>query len=221
MIGIICAMDIELNNLLKNLSNKKVVSINSKVFYKGFILDKEVVLSISGIGKVNSALTSYIMVNNFNVSQVINSGICGGMKNLRKKDIIISKYTYQADFDISAITNYKIGEIPNMPYPFFSDKILLNKIKEKLNFIEATILSSDKFITKIDNNFYQIDDFIACDMESASINQVCNMLNIPFFSIRVVSDIIGNKNQEQDYNETESFYSDISSNTLLKLLTIL
>ena len=79
MIGIIGAMDSEVNTLFSRMTSKEKINLNNLSFYKGQLYNKDVVIVKCGIGKVNAALCTQLLILNFKVSKIINTGIAGAV----------------------------------------------------------------------------------------------------------------------------------------------
>lgn len=198
-IGIIVAMGKELNLLLHLIENKSEKSIDNYTIYSGNIAKHEVFAMQCGIGKVNAAIGTHVLINNFNPDLVINTGVAGGAdKTVSQMDIVICERIAHHDIWCGPGTIY--GEAAGCPLYFQSDaniiaKIRQSKIDEDLKF--GLICSGDKFISKVEEieaikgNF---PEAIAVDMESASIAQVCHLKNVPVFILRVISDTPGQDN---------------------------
>lgn len=198
-IGIIFAMDEELNALLKYLEIEKEYNIFDLKFYEGRINDNRCILTKVGIGKVNSARGTQILIDNMSVDIIINIGVAGGISNtLKVCDIVVGEKLVQHDFDITAF-NHEKGYIPNVGVYIESDNYLINIAKriEMDNIHYGIIASGDIFCTeksmseKINKKF----NALCTEMEGASIAQVCYLANIPFIVIRSISDIPNNDNR--------------------------
>ena len=128
IIGIIAAMEPEITNTISALTNRKEHLINNVTFYEGEIGNHKVVVSQSGIGKVNSAINTTLLINNFNPDVIINSGIAGGSKELSTFDFVIADKLTYSDFDCQ-VFNYTFGQVPQMPVYYYSDPTLKEKIE--------------------------------------------------------------------------------------------
>ena len=196
--GIITAMKEEMQEIKKIMTNVEEQQIYELTFFKGRINEKGVILVEAGIGKVNAARVTQILIDNFNIDAIINVGVAGTAKDeLNMGDIVIGERVVQHDFDITAFGHSK-GFISNVGQFIESDKHLLSKMIqtiEKFNDSEfkikiGVIASGDIFCTdprmkdKIRNKF----DADAIEMEGAAIAQVCKLDNIPFIIIRSISD---------------------------------
>lgn len=209
MIGIICAMEIELQKIRNSMQNVKTEKISSINFNMGKFMRKDCVAAVSGVGKVNAAVCAQTMSLKYNPEFILNVGIAGGLLNeMQVYDIAVSTSAVQCDVDTSAVGDPKgfisTIEIVNLPCSQNLANLILNSDKiENMKIYQGTIASSDKFI--VDKNELQKikSDFnaIACDMETASIAQVCYMNSTEFLSVRVISDNINKQNSHLDYQK--------------------
>lgn len=201
IIGIIGAMDEEIELLLPELELKKKLIKAQMTFFYGVLLGKKVVLVRSGIGKVNSAICAQILVDDFDVTNIINVGIAGGIgESINPGDVVIADNLIQYDMDTTAFGD-KIGQVPRLDcYEFVCDKVMVNiakkscsKLKE-LKTYTGRIVSGDQFIADVEKTRWLISEFdaLACEMEGASIGQVCYLNKIPFVVIRSISDNANN-----------------------------
>ncbi len=197
-IGIIGAMDEEVDILKNEMKIQEIKKIATMDFYIGSIGNKEVVLVKCGIGKVNASICTQILISVFNVEMIINTGVAGAVKdNLDILDIVISKDVQQHDFDVRGF-GYKIGEIPRMDKSIFpADKNLIKKAlgaskKVLLNnkAVEGRIVSGDVFVSdaKLKENLLKNFDASCTEMEGAAIGHTSYVNNIPFVIIRAMSD---------------------------------
>ena len=211
--GIIFAMDEEINAFKENFVVEKEYDIFDLHFYEGIIHDNYCILVICGVGKVNSARTTQILIDNYQVDFIINIGVAGGVNDkLKIGDIVIGHQLVQHDFDITAF-NHEKGYIPNIGIYIDADEYLIrsleNVLKEnKTNYYKGVIASGDIFCTdeamsrKIAKKF----NALCVEMEGASIAQVCFLSHIPFLIIRSISDIPNNDNviTYEEFLETSS-----------------
>lgn len=197
-IGIIGAMDEEVDILVDIMDIKETIEKASLKFYKGKIAKKEVVLVRCGIGKVNSALCAQILISEFNVDAVVNTGVAGALNNeLDVFDIVISTDAIQYDFD-TTVFGHKKGEIPRMESSVFvADEKLVNlayeSSKEQVKnhkILKGRVVTGDRFISSKELKDELVNEFDAyCgEMEGASIAHVCYLNKVPFVIIRAMSD---------------------------------
>ncbi|MHC3758795.1 5'-methylthioadenosine/S-adenosylhomocysteine nucleosidase [Staphylococcus succinus] len=197
MIGIIGAMEEEVAILKDKLIELEEINIAHVIFYKGKLQGKEVVLTQSGIGKVNVAISTTLLIEKFKPELVINTGSAGALDtSLNVGDVVVSDTVSYHDADARAF-GYQLGQIPQMPAEFTADKQLYDKaiiaINEQ-NLVAKTglIVSGDSFIgtseqrLQIKTNFPQA---MAAEMEATAIAQTCYQFNLPFIITRAISDL--------------------------------
>ena len=202
-IGVIFAMKEELDEVLKQVDIKKEFNVFGLDFYSVVFKDTECILVECGVGKVNAARTTQIMIDVMKVDYIINVGVAGGVSNsLNVCDIVIGEKLVQHDFDITAFDHAK-GYIPNVGVYLNSDEYLLRiaeKEKESFNetnFHKGVIASGDIFCTseKMSKKINEKFNALCVDMEGASIAQVAYLSGVPFLVVRSVSDIPNNNNK--------------------------
>ena len=201
-VGIIFAMEEELEELLKYLKIEKEYTIFDLSFYEGIINGVYCVMVRSGVGKVNAARATQILIDNIKVDYIFNIGVAGGIsKSLKVGDIVIGKKLVQHDFDITAF-NHDKGYIPEIGVYIQTDDYLFRlannvlKSDDKINIVSGVISSGDIFCTevkmgqKINSKF----NALCVEMEGASIAQICYLNHIPFLVLRSISDTPNNDN---------------------------
>lgn len=196
--GIIAAMNEEMTEIENIMDEKSIYKIHELNFISGKIENIDVVLVEGGVGKVNAARTTQVLIDKFNIEAIINVGSAGSANNeLDIGDIVIGERIVQHDFDITAFGHPK-GHISNVGQFIESDKLLIENMKEALSTIQnnnfeikiGTIASGDIFCTEIKMKEKIRSKFNAdaIEMEGAAIAQVCKLDNIPFIIIRSISD---------------------------------
>lgn len=196
--GIITAMQEEMQEIEKIMEEKQNQKIYELNFITGKINSTEVVLVEAGIGKINAARTTQILIDNFNIDAIINVGSAGSSNDeLDIGDIVIGKKQVQHDFDITAFGHPK-GFISNVGQYVESDSTLIEKMKETISKMQdnefkikiGIIASGDIFCTelKMKEKIRSKFNADAIEMEGAAIAQVCKLDNIPFLIIRSISD---------------------------------
>lgn len=196
VIGLIGAMDEEIKLLLESMEDK-VTTVKAGIhYYSGTIFGKKAVLCKSGVGKVNAAVTTQILVDAFGVSRVLFTGVAGAVHpDLGIGDIVISSKCIQHDMDATAL-GYLRGVIPYQETSqFVADPALVvlaeqacHALKQKA--ITGIVLSGDQFIasaSRVAELREQLDGACA-EMEGAAVAQVCFMNAVPFVIIRSMSD---------------------------------
>ena len=198
MLGIIGAMDeevLEIKNALKDVTVETAAGMD---FYRGKINEKEVVVVRSGIGKVNAAVCSQILVDKFGAEAIVNTGIAGSLKaEIDIGDIVLSSDSVQHDMDATGF-GYPIGQIPRMEtFAFPADQKLLklaekccNQVNPDIKTFVGRVVSGDQFISDKEKKQQLIDNFdgFCTEMEGAAIAQVCYLNHIVCLIIRAISD---------------------------------
>ena len=203
-IGIIVAMDEEREAIKELMSNTEVVQIYNLKFIKGNIQGKKCILIKSGIGKVNAARTTQILLSNFEIEYVINVGAAGAISwPLNIGDVIIAKHVVQHDFDITAFGHSK-GYITGVGDKIECDLGLISAFENMIKSMEdrkyqikmGIVASGDIFCTssEMKNKINKKFNADVVDMECAAIAQVCYLDDTPFISVRCISDVPDGKN---------------------------
>ncbi len=198
MLGIIGAMDIEVDSLKNEMENPAINKIAGMDFYEGVIGGKDVVVVKCGIGKVNAAMCTQILADRYNVDAVINTGVAGSLNNdIDICDIVISTVAQEHDMDVTAL-GYEKGIIPDMDVSIFeADRKLVeltkNSAKEAgldVKVFEGKVVSGDQFISTHEKKESLKNSFggDCAEMEGAAIAHVASLNNIPFLVIRAISD---------------------------------
>lgn len=198
MLGIIGAMDIEVDSLKNEMENPAINKIAGMDFYEGVIGGKDVVVVKCGIGKVNAAMCTQILADRYNVDVVINTGVAGSLNNdIDICDIVISTVAQEHDMDVTAL-GYEKGIIPDMDVSIFeSDRKLVELTKKSakeagldVKVFEGKVVSGDQFISTHEKKKSLKNSFggDCAEMEGAAIAHVASLNNIPFLVIRAISD---------------------------------
>lgn len=196
-IGIIGAMQEEIDTLIKMLENVEIKSISHLKFYIGTYNNIQVMVVRCGVGKVNAAMCTQILIDNFDPDFVINIGVAGAVSDeVNIGDIVLSTYLVEHDFDCTAF-GYEKGVIPRLESSkFFADDQLLKlaeqskNILSDINFFNGVIVSGDVFVSSrtMKDDLYIRYGAMCTEMEGASIAHVCYLNLKPFLVIRSVSD---------------------------------
>ncbi|MCH4890958.1 5'-methylthioadenosine/adenosylhomocysteine nucleosidase [Acidaminobacter sp. JC074] len=196
-IGIIGAMNEEVETLKNEMFLEEKVEKANMTFYRGVLLDKETVVVTCGIGKVNAAVCTQILIDNFKVDKIINVGIAGGLnKDIYPGDIVVATNLVQHDMDVRFFGD-PLGQIPRLDtFDFKCDEDLVKIAKRAIENLEDSkaytgrIVSGDQFVSVAEHQKFLGEHFdaFACEMEGASIGQVCYLNSMPFVVIRSISD---------------------------------
>ncbi len=228
MIGIICAMDTEVNGYIEEMKNKKTETVSGYAFTRGLLNGVDAVVVMCGIGKVNAAICTQTMIMKYNPEYIINSGIGGGItSDTEIGDIVIGESVIQHDMDTTAFGDPKgLLDLPNgnRTELYCSEKLITcaQSICQRLGIRCHTgkIVTGDQFITKKQKRIELSEEFgaIICEMEGGSVGQTCYRADIPFIIIRAVSDNI-EKSNHMDYLEFKKQCSELSAKIVIALLS--
>lgn len=198
MIGIIGAMDEEVEQIVSAMELTRQETKASMTFNAGKLSGRDVVIVRSGIGKVNAAVCTQILVDDFNVDYVINTGIAGSLKaEIDIADVVISSDVLHHDMDATGF-GYPLGQIPRMDtLSFAADDRLIKLAKEacakvipQVGVHVGRVVSGDQFISdkavkdRISKNF----EGFCTEMEGAAIAQTASLNGVPFVILRAISD---------------------------------
>lgn len=228
MIGIIGAMEEEVAAIKEYLIINKTKTILDCTFYQGMIDNHEVVLLQGGIGKVNAAICTTLLLTNYKIDYVINIGSAGGLcLEQNVGDVIISNEVCQHDFDITAFANRVMGEVPGCPPRIPANQALVDQAKRvlerlSLNYEVGLIVSGDQFVAtedianKIKTNFI---DAKCAEMEAAAIGQTCYKFGVDFIITRSLSDVFGKGDSSMQFDEYLKKASQASAKMCVALIT--
>ncbi len=198
-IGIIGALSYEVDLLIERMTGVERSSVAGVTFHSGALNGKSAVVAVSGVGKVNAALCAQIMISQFDVTHVINSGVAGALKDhLEPGDVVVSTDLAQHDVDVSEGGGYALGQIPGMQTSFFKADQRLADLALKLlkddvenhKIYSDRIVSGDIFVADAAKKADILNEFdaAATEMEGAAIAHVCQLNGVPFVVIRAISD---------------------------------
>ena len=223
-LGIIGAMQIEIENLKPSIEKQRFSTISGVDFIEGQIDGVDIVNAVSGIGKVFAAICTEIMILHFGVDHVINIGVAGSLvKDLKVLDVAVAESAVQHDMNTSAIGD-PIGLVSGINIiNFMADKALNDKVISVLSdkgiyYQTGVIASGDLFVDteKQRQGIRQKFDAIAADMEGGSIAHTCYVNNVPFTLIRSISDAEGSA---MDYNTFAGKAAEQSISIVLELIS--
>ena len=196
MIGIIGAMDVEVEHLKNELTDRETVTVSGIEFARGFLFEKEAVIAKCGIGKVFAAICAEAMILHFNVDCIINTGVAGTLTNkLTVGDTAISSAVVQHDMDTSALGD-PVGMVSGIDKIYFdADPELVLKAEKAIklagiNYVCGVIASGDRFIGDSESKKRIVENFnaVACEMEGGAIGHTAYINDVPFIVIRAISD---------------------------------
>lgn len=196
MIGIIAAMDVEMNSLRSFMEDTETETISGIKFVRGTLDGRDVVTAVCGIGKVFAALCAQTMILHYQPTAIINTGVAGTLTDaLSIGSIAVSSAVVQHDMDTSPLGDPVglISGINKVELP--ADRLLCGQLSacaKVMGVRTATgvIASGDQFVASAERKAFIANHFgaIACEMEGAAIGQVCYVNRVPFCVLRAISD---------------------------------
>ncbi|MFB5662156.1 5'-methylthioadenosine/S-adenosylhomocysteine nucleosidase [Alteribacillus sp. HJP-4] len=227
-IAIIGAMDEEVELLKNSLEDRTDSEAGGSHFHKGTINGQDVILLKSGIGKVNAAIGTALLLDRFNPDIVINTGSAGGFNTeLKVGDLIISTEVRYNDVD-ATVFGYEFGQVPLMPAQYTPDAKLRELASKSASLREipayqGLILSGDSFMSDDNKVKFLKSKFSepqCAEMEAGAIAQVCYRFKTPFIIIRALSDIAG-KDAKLSYEQFLEKASVHSAELILSMIQML
>lgn len=227
MIGIIGAMDTEVDNIKTQVKNKALSTVAGVDFVCGFIDDVNVCVAKCSPGKVNAALCTQAMIDNFDIDMIINVGVaCSLSEDVIIKNVVIASDVCEYDIDITALGEPK-GFINglNVIKVKTDDKISEQLARIAINHGEkihrGTIASGDTFIANNELKKMLSTEFgaICGEMEGGAIGHTCAANNVPFAVLRSISDG-GNENAQLDYPTFKKIAAEISTAIILEFIKL-
>lgn len=200
-LAIICAMDEELAEIWSTIPMKLIGKVEKarNLYWEYQIGEHSIIAVVSGIGKVNAAVTTQILLDNFTIDAVVNVGIAGSLStDLTFGDVVIASDLVEHDVNTTVFGD-RLGQIPRMDtFSFVADdelykKLTCNLLLEDNKVVNGRIVSGDQFIDNAEQAKFLHNEFdaLACEMEGAAIAHVCYLNQIPFAVVRSLSDMAG------------------------------
>lgn len=193
-IGIVIAMDKELQRVKALLNSPKEAVMHGRTFITGRIGRNEIVMLQCGIGKVNAAIGTTELIDRFMPDAIVSTGVAGGAStSLNVQDIVVS--TELCYHDVYCGERQEYGQIPGLPVRFTADKQLFDiatKLDCGVKVNPGLIVTGDWFVDSREKMRTIVNQFpkaMAVDMESAAIAHVCHLRHVAFISFRIISDI--------------------------------
>ncbi len=206
-LGIIGAMQEEVETLLERMENKTATVKAGSTFYEGQLSGLDVTVVQCGIGKVNAAVCTQILCDCFAVTHLVNTGIAGSLCNeLDIGDLVVSRDVMHHDFDCTHF-GYPMGKVPGIDvvaFPASGEMIRL-----AFDAAEAVhpghtkigrVASGDQFVDnpQLKDRIIAVSGAACTEMEGAAIAQTAYRNGIPFVILRAISDK-ADHSAEMDY----------------------
>ncbi|MCL2285082.1 MAG: 5'-methylthioadenosine/adenosylhomocysteine nucleosidase [Firmicutes bacterium] len=222
-VGIICAVDTELQPFLPHIKNCNTSKKAMLTFYEGTINGVEIVTLFCGVGKTNAAIATQILIDTYGADVIINSGTAGGMdENLDLFDTVICTEATHHDVHEGILTQFQ----PWMPSVSIkacenllaAAKRAASKLETENKIYFGRMVTGEKFIE--DDGRDEIISMFApltVDMETASIAHTCYVNEIPYIAIRTITDTAKHKGTD-NFEKNCPIASEISKDIVLELL---
>lgn len=209
-LGIIGAMEVEIQTLRDSMENLTFTERTGTCFYEGTLRGLPVVLVQCGIGKVNAAICAQILCDCFGVTHIVNTGIAGSLcPELDIGDMVVSTQVLHHDFDCTHF-GYQPCQIPGLPQGFPADGMLQELALEAVHSVggharAGKIASGDQFVDTqvLKEQIVQKTGALCTEMEGAAIAQTACRNHIPFVILRAISDK-ADHSAEMDYPTFEN-----------------
>ena len=211
-LGIIGAMEQEVETLLEQMEDKCAQTKAGSTFYEGKLAGLDVVVVQCGIGKVNAALCVQILCDCYGVTHVVNTGIAGSLcADLDIGDLVISEDAMYHDFNCVAF-GYPMGKVPGMDVVAFpADEDMIRRAyaaAEEVNpghTKRGRVASGDQFVADkaLKDRIIATTQALCTEMEGAAIAQTAYRNGVPFVIIRAISDK-ADDSAEMDYPTFEA-----------------
>ncbi len=197
-IGIIGAMEIEVERLIADMAVSRRLTLARMDFYEGELAGMPAVAVRSGIGKVNAAVCAQILADEFGVDCIVNTGVAGSLDaRINIGDIVISTDVLHHDMDAVPF-GYPLGQVPQMEvFSFEADQslaeladLVCRKVNPEIGVFHGRVVSGDQFVADWATKERIIREFGGCctEMEGAAIAQTAYLNGIPFLILRAISD---------------------------------
>ena len=226
-IGIIGAMDLEVEKLIASMKEQKVVEYARRTFYVGKLENADVVLARCGVGKVNAALTVQMMVDKFNITDIINTGVAGSLnEKIDIGDMVLATGAVYHDVEAVAF-GYERGQVPQMDvFEFPTDKGLVDlaeksclKVNPDIKVFKGRIASGDQFIAdkETKENIKKYFSPYCMEMEGCAMAHAAYVNNINCLIIRAISDK-ADDSAEEDYPSFEKKAAEHSAKMVIEMM---
>ncbi len=231
MLGIITAVTAERDAILAQLREVKPLKIYDIDFYQGLIGNTQCITTMSGVGKVNAARSTQLMIERFQPSRIVNIGSAGALHpELNIGDVVISTSCIQHDVDLTAF-GVKKGSfdddgdgfiLADVDFSRFCQTAMEQSISEQYRIWSGPIATGDQFNDSLERTQQVFHDFGAycIEMEGAAVAQVCAACRVPFVVIRSISDKPSNQTIES-YNQFKHLASQRCVSFLVNLVKVL
>ena len=196
MIGVVIALQSEAEILLSQMKISRSLTVSGKKVHVGRAYGKDIALCICGVGKVNAALGTQLLVSKFDAEKILNFGVAGGLnKNTKLCAVYQIVAAVQFDFDLVQLNGTKIGTLDEYKENYLN----LNRFKAPLE--KRKLGTADRFNDSPDDYKLLTEELQADirDMEGAAIVQAAFAAELPVYSVKAISDVAGSGSTTEQY----------------------
>ena len=226
-LGIIGAMQVEVETLVDKLTNKTSCTKAGSTFYEGELEGLPVVVVQCGVGKVNAALCVQILCDCFGVTHVVNTGVAGSLcAELDIGDLVVSRDAMYHDFDCHTLNpNYPVGQVPGLAVRAFpADEKLAEYAFAAAEAVNpghtktGRVASGDQFVCQkeLKETIIANTGALCTEMEGAAIAQAAYRNEVPFVILRAISDK-ADDSAEMDYPTFEAIAAQRCAQVTMRL----
>lgn len=191
-IGMIYAMTLEIESLLTNENAQPLQTVAGVPFYR---IRDNVIACAGGVGKVNAAMATQLMISLYQPDLILNAGVAGCFDHAEIGDLVLAERFMQHDFDTSNIGDPE-GFVSTVNCTYFPtsdfEKAKAAMDKVGMPYRTGLVATGDWFGVDCDRARHIADTFhpLLCEMEGCAIAQVCMRNEVPFMSLKSVSDCL-------------------------------
>ena len=196
MIGVVVAMQSEANILLEEMKIHRSLTVSGKKVHVGKAHGKDVAVCVCGVGKVNAALGTQLLVSKFDAEKLLNFGVAGGLNNGTKLcEVYQIGWAVQFDFDLTQLNGTKIGTLDE----YEENYLALNKLNAP--FPVKRLGTSDRFNDSAEDYKLLTAELNADirDMEGGAIVQGAYLAQLPVYSVKAISDVAGSGSTTEQF----------------------
>ena len=191
-IGMIHAMTLEIESLLTNENAQPLQTVAGVPFYR---IRDNVIACAGGVGKVNAAMATQLMISLYQPDLILNAGVAGCFEHAEIGDLVLAEQFMQHDFDTSNIGDEEcfVSTVNCTYFPtsdFDRAKAAMDKVG--LPYRTGLVATGDWFGVDCDRSRHIAEKFqpLLCEMEGCAIAQVCMRNGVKFMSLKSVSDCL-------------------------------
>ena len=195
MIGVVIAMQSEADILLDEMNISRSLTVSGKNVHVGTAYGKEIALCVCGVGKVNAALGTQLLVSKFDAEKILNFGVAGSLNKKTKLCAVYQiSHATQFDFDLVQLNGTKMGTLNDYEEPYLSLNLLKGFLKRKLG-------TADRFNDSPEDYQLLTKELQADirDMEGGAIVQAAYAAKLPVYAVKAISDVAGSGSTTEQF----------------------